>query len=47
MLALILYIAAFLLLLAAAFGIGYRRVAFGWLGLAIIAFVALLLPHFD
>jgi len=42
---LFLYVVAFVLLLLAAFGVGYRRVAFGWLGLAFIAFTALLLPH--
>ncbi len=31
---LFLYFVAFLLLLLAAFGVTFRRVAFGWLGLA-------------
>ena len=44
---LILYVIAFVLLLLAAFSVDFRRVAFGWLGLAIIAFTALLLPHLD
>lgn len=42
---LVLYVVAFVLLLLAAFGVGFRSVSFGWLGLAIIAFTVLLLPH--
>jgi len=43
--ALLLYFVAFVLLLLAAFGVDYRRIAFGWLGLAIWLFTAALLPH--
>jgi hypothetical protein len=42
---LVLYVIACVLLLLAAFGVGFSRVSFGWLGLAIIALTALLLPH--
>lgn len=42
---LFLYVVAFVLLLLAAFGVGFRRVAFGWLALAIIVFTWQLLPH--
>lgn len=41
---LLLYFAAFILLLLAAFGVGWSRVGFGWLGLAIALFAATLLP---
>ncbi len=44
-LTLLLYVIAFILLVLAAFGVNPRRVSLGWLGLAIIAFAALLLPH--
>jgi hypothetical protein len=43
--ALVLYIIAFVLLLLAAFGVGYSRISFGWLGLAIWLFTYALLPH--
>jgi hypothetical protein len=43
--ALLLYFVAFVLLLLAAFGVGFRRVAFGWLGLAIWLFTSAILPH--
>lgn len=43
--ALVLYIAGFVFLVLAAFGINFWRIATGWAGLAIIAFAALLLPH--
>lgn len=42
---LLLYFVAFILLLLAGFGVGYRRAAFGWLGLALWLFTAALLPH--
>lgn len=42
---LVLYIIGIILLVLAAFGVNAGRVAFGWLGLAVIAFAALLLPH--
>lgn len=42
--ALLLYFIAFVLLLLAAFGVGYSRVAFGWLGLAVWLFTAAILP---
>lgn len=42
---LVLYIIGIVLLLLAAFGVGFSRVSFGWLGLAIIAIAALLLPR--
>jgi hypothetical protein len=45
-LVLVLYFVAFLLLLLAAFGAGFARVAFGWLGLALWLFTAVLLPYF-
>lgn len=43
--AVILLVLAFVLLLLAAFGVGAPRVSLGWLGLAIITFATLLLPH--
>jgi hypothetical protein len=43
MLQLIAYVIALVLLLLAAFGVGYRRVHFGWLGLALWLFAAVLL----
>lgn len=41
---LLLFLIAFVLLLLAAFGVGWSRVSFGWLGLAIALFAATLLP---
>jgi hypothetical protein len=45
MVELVLYVVACVLLVLAAFGVGVGRVSLGWLGLAIIAVTALLLPH--
>jgi hypothetical protein len=42
---LVLYVVALVLLVLAAFGVGFNRVAFGWLGLALWLFTAALLPH--
>jgi hypothetical protein len=42
---LVLYVVALVLLVLAAFGVGFRQVAFGWLGLALWLFTATLLPH--
>lgn len=42
--ALILLVIALILLLLAAFGVGFGRVSFGWLGLAILAAVLAVWP---
>jgi hypothetical protein len=46
MLTLVLYVIACMLLALAAFNVGHPRMSFGWLGLAIWLFTAVLLPHF-
>jgi hypothetical protein len=46
MLALVLYVIAWVLLVLAAFNVGHPRMSFGWLGMAIWLFTAVLLPHF-
>ena len=46
MLALVLYIIAFVLLVLAAFNVGHPTLSLGWLGLAIWLLTATLLPHF-
>lgn len=43
----VFYVAALLLLLAAAFGLDHRRVSFGWLGLACWLIAAVFLPLLD
>jgi hypothetical protein len=40
----IFYVAALLLLLAAAFGLTHRRVSFGWLGLVCWLIAAVFVP---
>jgi hypothetical protein len=42
--ALLIYIVATILLVLAAAGVSLPRVHFGWAGLALIAFAALILP---
>lgn len=44
---LFLYLLGTIGLVLEAVGVRLPRVSFGWLGLALIAFAALLLPHLD
>jgi hypothetical protein len=46
MLTLVLYVIACMLLVLAAFNVGHPRMSFGWLGLVIWLFTAVLLPRF-
>jgi hypothetical protein len=46
-LALLFYVAALILLLLAAFGMTFRRVAFGWAGLACWLVAAVFVPLLD
>jgi len=46
MLSLVLYVIACVLLVLAAFNVGHPKMSFGWFGLAIWLFTAMLLPHF-